>query len=205
MPAGAQSAAAVAHSWPVEARRGVRRGTIIAMNERMRASSAVLCPAFVLISSAALLGCPSPGPAEQATDCPTKLTSDFSDTRKVAIGDGSTGSFKPYEDGNTIALIQGNQGLFMITPALQVEARPGDSEEACLRVTLDAEVLPDEEIGLQANVTFVKQGGLLVSDGAIYHPLGDAREELEGRDLSLTAIVQGEGFEGKQNVMLVLK
>jgi hypothetical protein len=182
----------------------VRSGTIVAMTERMRASSAFFCPAFLVITSALLLGCPSPGPAEQASDCPTKFLDDFPDSREVALGDVSTGTFTPYADGATITLIQGDQGLFMITPAVEVEARPSDGDEACFRVTLDAE-LADDEIGLQANVTFVKDGALLRSDGAIYHPLGDAREELEGRDLSLTAIVQGEGFEGKHNVKLILK
>lgn len=205
MPAALPERAAAVLSGESAAASGqVRSGTIVAMTERMRASSALFGPAFLVITSIALLGCPSPDPAEQASDCPTKFANDFPDTREVAIGDVSTDTFTPYADGATITLIQGDQGLFMITPAVQVEARPSDADEACFRVTLDAE-LPDDEIGLQANVTFVKDGARLRSDGAIYHPLGDAREELEGREVSLTAIVQGEGFEGKRNVKLILK
>jgi hypothetical protein len=161
-------------------------------------------PAFLLITAVALAGCPPPGPAEQATDCPTQFANDFPDMRAVEIGDGSTGDFTPYADGDTIALIKGNQGLFMITPAVRVQAMPGDAADACFRVNLDAKFGKDD-IGLQANVHFIKDGELLVSDGAIYHPLGDSRAELEGLDLLLTATVQGEGFEGTHNVKLVLK
>ena len=175
---------------------------IIAMQQAMRSIRA-LCP-LLLLACAALAGCPPSGPVEQATDCPTKFPESFPDSRSVEIGDITSGDFQQYADGGTIALRKGNQGLFMITPAIRVEARPGDGDEACFRVNLDS-AFGNVPVGLLANVHFLKNGAFLESDGAIYEPLSSSSDKVEGVTGTLTATVKGEGFQGVRSITLTIK
>jgi hypothetical protein len=167
---------------------------------------------------ALLAGCGPPSGAidpqltpSEAGACPTKFEESFPETRAVDIGQGGPAGFSPYDDGLEVEVIQGNQGAFMITPWVRVKASPADGDEACFRVLLESDyqgALPQDPEGFdasQSNVRFVRDGGSLISDGALYNIFSHDRDELEDIEVLLTLTVQGSGFEGTRTVHIVLK
>lgn len=166
-----------------------------------RSMSLVVCAA----ATALLAGCGGPLPGE-ANDCPTTFEENFPEKRAVEIGYGEGESFVPYHDGDDLPLRTGGQGATMVTPMLRVAGGAPGEEEGCYRVRLsdDAYPGPDGENTNQANVVFVRAGEWMVSDGEVFHPFTVDDGSLVDSQISLTATVQGEGFEGSTTVTVLL-
>lgn len=152
-----------------------------------------------------------PESPDQASACPTTFEAPFDDTRDVALGSGLAHAFEPYSMGDSVEVVLGNQGSFMITPSLRVAAAPADPENTCLRVLLTNNFGgalgddPAHPAALQTNVRFTRQGDALFSDGALYDILLYSREALSGTATTLGVKVQGEGFEATSSVTIVLE
>lgn len=160
-------------------------------------------------SAACLLGCPpEAAPADEtpelpveASRCPTDFPEDYPETRTVELGYGTGADFEPWPDGFAAKLYHGSQGLEMTTPSLRVPAKDGEPDEACLRVRLvndyHGQISSDDTFvdALQTSVRFVRTGSFYVTDGHLYNALSFSRDQLVDIDITITARVQGPGFE----------
>lgn len=187
-----------------------------------RATAHLARPTAFLLATLGLLGCP-PGAGDgaggagggasdlprQVPACATDFPDDFPETRSVEIGAGTGADFTPWPDGQTVTLIQGNQGLQMTTPTLRVTAADSDPETACLRVRLVNDYHgyflddPGAIDALLTNAVFVRDGAHYVSDGAFYNALSFSKDQLHAIDITLTAIVQGPGFQAEYTMTIV--
>jgi len=191
----------------------------------MRPHSATLASARVILVAFSLLGCPGENAdlggggggggasdiPRQAPGCATDFPDDFPETRTVEIGSGTGADFAPWPDGKTVTLIQGQQGLQMTTPSLRVGAAVGEPDSACLRAHLINDYHgyflsdPEAKDALLTNAVFIRDGDHYVSDGAFYNALSFSSAELHAVDITLTAIVQGPGFQGQTTMTIVFE
>ncbi len=148
-------------------------------------------------------------PAE-ATDCAVDSGAEPSDVRMVEVGDAAQ-DFLPYAEGSAVPLVEGYQGLWMITPWVRVAATPEDGDEGCFVVRLEHEFLgdlasdPNAQGGTQLNVHFVREGSFLISDGALYHPFTLDAQTLSGQDIHFRVEVTAKTFVGESDVNITLQ
>lgn len=189
------------------ARRAARHATTSAGPARL---APLLLPALL----AALPGCflfdsGDPQPVESCGPGSSNPT----EKRAVALGEGQGKDFKAYVDGGTVPLVSGSQGFEMITPVVRVEGKPDDPSEACLLVEITTEYTDGPGSGgaggalggggqggssggdvLRQGAKFVLKDGDLFTDGVLYNPL------FGSTDLTLTVTVTGEDFDGTSTV-----
>jgi hypothetical protein len=172
---------------------------------------------------------PDNSPPDQVATCqgPSLGNPPPSAMRKVAVGDGTGSDFHAYQEGDTVHLVTGGQGLTMMTPVVRVEAAPGDPSEMCLFVHLTTDYVKKQMTGsgggagagggggaaggggvymeqpdkdaIEQFAKFVSKDGAFLTDGPLYNPLNGTRR-LDLYDMKLTLEVRGESFVGAQTV-----
>jgi hypothetical protein len=160
---------------------------------------------------AAGCGDPETGPPEEVERCKAQTLGDMVPLpeRGAALGEGRGNEFQPYQDGDSVALVQGSQGLTMLTPVVRVDAAPEDPTDACLlvQIYLERPDYPDTWPGrVLQGVKFVKQGGYLFTDGTMYCPIPHASNDGEQPPhVALTLTVTAPGFEATHTVTVIGK
>lgn len=165
----------------------------------------------VLALACALAGCsPEPGasgePLVEPQRCSTMQGATPRAIRAVAIGLGEPDGFIPLEDGDEVALVLGTQGGYMITPTIRVAADDGDGDALCLMASLDNAMAAPSDIGpgVQAYLSFEMHGAYCYAAN-IFDLLAFDAAPLVGRALTLHALVRGDGFEGSDEVSVMLR
>ncbi|MFP6685858.1 MAG: hypothetical protein VB934_14150 [Polyangiaceae bacterium] len=163
-----------------------------------------------LVMVLGLCACP---PVEESDPRPPNLdarrcvgsTDAATETRQLRVGSMTDDAFVAYTEGESVSVIQGFQGGYMITPSIEIERDPGDPGELCLMVriqntTASVELAP----GIYASILFENDGGVLRSD-PIYDLLSFDSDELVGVSLVLDVEVESADFRAAQTVRLTLQ
>jgi hypothetical protein len=126
--------------------------------------------------------------------------------RELAIGKGTGAVFAAYQDGDSIALVLGAQGGYMVMPVLRISASPSDSAHTCVAISVDNSI-PDAGVPISSFATtmaFTGDGPGLYSP-ALRDLLTFDGQTLPGKKLTLEVKAAQSGFQAERRVTLVLK
>ena len=125
-------------------------------------------------------------------------------TTPVTIGEHDGSEFKPYVDGQTVDVVLGFQGGYMITPSIRIELLADDPATICLVVAAVHSIDGDGAIspGFGGRMQFTRDG-----DAAYTEPFFDLlshRDNLSGRNLTISLSVDenGTAVTDKKTILL---
>jgi hypothetical protein len=104
--------------------------------------------------------------------------------------------FRTFAPGEEKMLVHGFQGGYMVLPVLRVTAGDGTTPEECYEVVIENSLdmpVADFQARFEASREFDRVEGHYYSD-ELFNLLAFDRDTLEGRTLTMRAVVMGDGF-----------
>jgi hypothetical protein len=140
--------------------------------------------------------CAGAGEAPVAVeDCSRVLPVREKVTGALAIGMMEAEGFREVKDGESLALIRGSQGGWMVVPTIRVDARGLGTNGACTELDIDSEVeaLAPRLLHLEPSAASTQADHWYFSDLPVF--LGVDLRELDGRACRLNVTFRDDGRE----------